>query len=292
MSSKIIQKLQKRASDDTKYLCLYNYYYLTKSQTELSTIFKKSTKTIARWIQDFERNGSFSTENQEKSKNLRKIQEEHRDWIEQKFKINPMLYLEDAKKMFEKHFGVEISRSTICRILAERGYSRKHIERLAIQIKKGEIIHFFNEMSCFHWDLFSLLFLDEVSFDNRDLLRTYGYAIIGEKIIHRGAFIRQPRLSLFCFLHQQGILEAFETKGTFRRKIFFECCQKLALSGKVQKFPGKASIWVMDGARIHTDRHIIDYLRCLGIVPVFLPPYCPMYNPLELIFGYVKRYFF
>lgn len=45
----------------------------------------------------------------------------------------------------------------------------------------------------------------------------------------------------------------------------------------------------MDGARIHCDKHIIMYLRSLGILPVFLPAYCPMFNPIEVVFGLAKR---
>lgn len=34
---------------------------------------------------------------------------------------------------------------------------------------------------------------------------------------------------------------------------------------------------------------IIYYLRSLGIVPIFLPAYCPFYNPIEIVFGLVKQ---
>lgn len=46
----------------------------------------------------------------------------------------------------------------------------------------------------------------------------------------------------------------------------------------------------MDGARIHCDANIIRYLRSIGIIPIFLPAYCPFFNPIEVIFGKVKQY--
>lgn len=97
-------------------------------------------------------------------------------------------------------------------------------------------------------------------------------------------------MSLLCFLHQEGMLEAFETQGTFDRKKFFEFCRCLVLSGKVEAYPGKGSVWIMDGARIHCDKYIIKYLRSVGIVPIFLPSYTPFFNPIELVFGYLKKY--
>lgn len=47
----------------------------------------------------------------------------------------------------------------------------------------------------------------------------------------------------------------------------------------------------MDGARIHCDANIIYYLRSIGIVPLFLPAYCPFFNPIEVLFGMVKQRF-
>ena len=46
-----------------------------------------------------------------------------------------------------------------------------------MQISVSGIIRFFHEMSRIHWTHESLIFLDEVSFDNRGMLRKRGYAI-------------------------------------------------------------------------------------------------------------------
>jgi len=45
----------------------------------------------------------------------------------------------------------------------------------------------------------------------------------------------------------------------------------------------------MDGAKIHLDKNFIYYLRSLGIIVLFLPAYCPFFNPIELVFGFMKR---
>lgn len=58
---------------------------------------------------------------------------------------------------------------------------------------------------------------------------------------------------------------------------------------KVQRYPGFHSVWILDGAKIHCDRHIVKYLRIIGILPIFLPAYCPFFNPLEVVFGLIKK---
>lgn len=85
------------------------------------------------------------------------------------------------------------------------------------------------------------------------------------------------------------MLESYRTEGTFTRKKIFECIRKFVHSGKVAMYPGRHSVWIMDGARIHCDKHIILYLRSVGILPVFLPAYCPMFNPIEVVFGLGKQ---
>jgi hypothetical protein len=35
---------------------------------------------------------------------------------------------------------------------------------------------------------------------------------------------------------------------------------------------------------------MIDYFWRMGIKMIFLPAYCPFYNPIEILFGLVKRY--
>ena len=69
------------------------------------------------------------------------------------------------------------------------------------------------------------------------------------------------------------------TEGTFNRLKFFNYLKELIESGAIQKYPGRNSIWIMDGARIHCHENIVYYLRLCGIIPLFLPAYCPFYNP-------------
>lgn len=192
--------------------------------------------------------------------------------------------------MFLKKFQTTISTSSIFYILHQAGLTWKTLERRAIQIREKDIYRYFEELSSFKWGFTSLCFLDEVSFDNRGMLRNKGYGVKGERLIHHGEFIRKPRVSLLCFLGVSGISSFYDTEGTFTRKKFFECIKDFAKNREIQAYPGNLSVWIMDGARIHLDANIVKYLRSLGILPVFLPSYCPMYNPIEVIFGLCKRY--
>ncbi|KAF0766188.1 hypothetical protein AaE_002940, partial [Aphanomyces astaci] len=128
-------------------------------------------------------------------------------------------------------------------------------------------------------------------FDNRGMLRRRGYAMKGEKVVIRGEFGRKPRVSLLCFLGADGLLDYYDVEGTFDTATFLQCCCLFVHGGKVQIYPGANSVWVLDGAKIHCNAEIILHLRSLGVVPIFLPVYCPFYNPIEYFFGYLKKMF-
>jgi hypothetical protein len=59
--------------------------------------------------------------------------------------------------------------------------------------------------------------------------------------------------------------------------------------GFVEPYPGKRSVWILDGAQIHFDDSIVDYLYSMRILVFFLLAYCSFYNPIEVFFGVIKR---
>lgn len=46
---------------------------------------------------------------------------------------------------------------------------------------------------------------------------------------------------------------------------------------------------VMDNASIHKGKPVEEALQAIGLVPVYLSPYSPVFNPCELVFGHIKR---
>lgn len=290
MANLIIHNVRhQHASTNTVYHALYGYYFLGISARNLAEIYGKAISTIYDWIGRYERDGVFRRKQREQI--YRKFCLEKREWLVNLYRKEPILFLDEARQKFQQHFQISISVSSVCTILHEAGLSWKTIERRAIQIRDSEIVRFVQELLAIRWDLYNLVFLDEVSFDNKDMLRRKGYGVVGQKLIYRGEFSRKPRVSLLCFLGLGGMLDSFWTEGTFNRIKFFDCCRKFALKNNlVQNYPGFHSIWILDGARIHCDPHIIRYLRSIGVIPIFLPAYCPFFNPIEVVFGLIKKH--
>lgn len=287
--AQILQRVNKKqACDEVRYHALYGYYFLGLNKTQISKTYGKSITTISNWITHYDETGSV--ERPKRRRIATKFDEEKVQWLLNLYHENPILYLDEAKSHFEINFNITISTSYICQILHENNMTWKTLEKRAIQIKDSEIVRFMAELDAIDWDYTNLVFLDEVSMDNQGLLRTKGYGVIGQKLIYRGEFTRKPRMSMLAFLGQNGILDTFITDGTFNRLKFFECCKEFALGGICQKYPGRNSVWILDGAKIHCHPSIIRYFRSLGILPIFLPAYTPFFNPIEYIFGTVKQH--
>lgn len=284
----ILQATKKHTSDDVKYHALYAYYFLGVNKSQIAKSYHKDPTTITNWITRYEESGMLSRKSTVRVP--QKIDDDKREWILNLYRACPILYLEEAKCKFERNFGITISASYICKILHENNFSWKTLEIRAIQIKDEEIEKFFYELNSIEWHYTSLVFLDEISVDNHGLVRSKGYGIVGKKLIFRGEFNRKPRMSLLCFLGQTGILETYQTEGTFSRQKFFDCCKDFALGGICHVYPGQQSVWILDGAKIHCHPAIVRYLRSVGIIPIYLPPYTPFFNPIEILFGIVKKH--
>ncbi|XP_053696572.1 uncharacterized protein LOC128743904 [Sabethes cyaneus] len=278
----------RHASVNTVYHCLYGYYYLGVNKSTLAKIYAKHRSTISQWIRLYEENKYFSRKEREKV--YLEFGPKERSWIVDLYRNCPILYLYETKERFQRTFHKSISTASISRILHAEGYSWKVLERRAIQLRQRDIYRFHSDMSIIKWDIHNLVIFDEVSFDNRGMLRTKGYAPLGKRLIFRGEFNRRPRCSMLSFLGCNGIIETFSTEGTFTRQKFFDCVRSFVLSGVVKRHPGQYSTLIMDGARIHCHKAIVEYLRSLGINVIFLPAYAPFYNPIDYIFGYLKRH--
>ncbi|XP_038112199.1 uncharacterized protein LOC119767516 [Culex quinquefasciatus] len=280
--------LHKHASPNTILHCIYGFYYLKLSKTQLAKIYCKHPSTISNWIEKYDENELCSRKEREQV--YIKFSPSERSYLIDLYKSCPVLLLDEAKQRFQLKFGKQISITTINRILHAEGYSWKVLERRAVQLRTQDVCRYHAELSVLMWDIHNLVFLDEFAVDNRGILRTKGYAPIGERIVFRGEFTRRPRVSMLSFLGVNGLLESFSVEGTFTRVKFFECVRAFATSGRVMQHPGVYSIWILDGARIHCHHAIIEYLRSIGVIAIFLPAYAPFYNPIELVFGYLKRY--
>ncbi|GMF40627.1 unnamed protein product [Phytophthora fragariaefolia] len=262
--------MRQQAHPNTIIHYLYGFYCLGYSRVELSIIYNKAVRTIGNWINTYEETGTFQ---HTPSGHDNTFTAAHRQWLCNLYSKHPLAYLDEAQDAFQSAHQISISKSTVWRLLHECGLTRKVLERRAMHIKEADVFRFVEELSLINRCHANLVFLDEVSFDNRGMIRKRGYSLKGLTIAIRGDFQRKPRVSVLTFIGVTGVIDSNDTVGSFDRVEFVKCCSDFAYStrGNVHQYPGSNSVWILDGASIHRHPEIVHFLRSIGIVPIFLP---------------------
>ncbi|KAK3735143.1 hypothetical protein QZH41_008106, partial [Actinostola sp. cb2023] len=116
-----------------------------------------------------------------------------------------------------------------------------------------------------------LLFIDESSKDNRNLQRKYGRGLKGTKVSFKGHFVRGTKYS---------VLGGLTTEGAFGHcilgnydKVQFEFAMKyfvLPFVGSLAKGE-RNSVVIMDNCRIHDSAKVLEMVREVGGLVMFLP---------------------
>ena len=202
---------------------------------------------------------------------------------------NPTMYLGEVCQFVQEVTATQISPSTICKLLAMHGLSRKKIQQVAIQRSVDYRAQFMVDVSHFASDMF--VWVDETSCDRRDMFCKFGYSFRSERATSRRLFARSRRISAIAALCSTGLLDVEVTMDNVNGDKFFDFIRS-SLIPKMHSFDGISarSIIVMDNCAIHHVQPVIDVLHDVGILLMFLPPYSPDYNPIELAFADVKRY--
>lgn len=168
--SNIIDSVNKHANKNTIHHVLYGYYFRGMSMKDLSEIYHKDGSAISRLIKRYEEEGDV-----ERKKSVtamyRKFSEDERMWLVNLFNDQPILHQNEAALLFFQQFHLQISTSSISAILSEAGLTWKVLERRAIQIQIEDILRFCDKLSSFPWLLKNLVFLDELGFDNKSMMR-------------------------------------------------------------------------------------------------------------------------
>ena len=198
--------------------------------------------------------------------------------LEDVVRSNPTFYLHELAVEMQHALGITASTSMISRMLKSCDLSRKKLQVLFAQAVLADQQRFCNMI---RWQiLFSdkIIALDETYKNDRTDLRTHGRARIGERAFMDCIYGKGQRYSCVGFLSFNGMLRPYIV-------VFEEAVDRRLLPNIS---PG--DIVLADNASYHHNDDWIDAVAALGGRVIFLPPYSPMFNPIEKAFGIVKAW--
>lgn len=259
-----------QATREVKLHAIYCIKFLGIPGQIVAHLFGKDRSTIFRWLCRYEEEGDCIRRRVDFGSRV-KLHPYHHEWVvEYVVNVDPLIFLPELRVKFCERFGFSVSESTLSRLLSNYRVTKKVIERRALQIRFSDIVRFTSEVNLLCPLFHQLLFLDEVTCDNQQFLRKKGWFIRNSTPILFDFFSRSfSRVSLLTFLGVGGVVENFLCpEPTFTTKSFFQCVRTLIHSGKIEKYPGRNSVWILDGASIHVNSCVIDLVHvrlCLQI---------------------------
>jgi transposase len=187
----------------------------------------------------------------------------------------------DALRREVAKLGVSVSNSSIRRCLRDMRYSRKRrSDKVLGTVSAEKVAAFRQRYSAAVKPGTLVVSVDECHFSERVMPR-YGYSPIGERSPARSQSGSWKARSLILGIASDGQHHHQLIDGSVTRACFGEYVKSLP-------FPSGAVI-LMDNCKIHEQLDVVFASK--GYIPLFLSPYSPMFQPVELAFSKVKGMF-
>lgn len=195
--------------------------------------------------------------------------------------------------MLWEEFAIMVYQSTISRAVAAGRHSRKIAQRMSDQ--QNDELRRDWQAQYMEYTAEQFVFLDETLVNEATGWRHYAYAPVGQPGRYRADRTRGtswsvlPAYTIDGYLPCTGIKEGWFNGEEYHRWLADELLPHL------NAYPAPRSVIVMDNVASHCNPRIEELLRGRGCRVLYLPPYSPDYNPIELTFlvlkAWIRRYF-
>jgi transposase len=127
-----------------------------------------------------------------------------------------------------------------------------------------------------------LVFIDETSL-NTKLTKTTGWAPRGQRLIDHAPFGHWQTQTFIAGLRCDGLTAPWVIQGAINRERF-----ELYIETQLAPTLKRGQAVICDNLSSHKSEKAADMLRSLGAWFLFLPPYSPDLNPIEMAFAKLK----
>ena len=175
------------------------------SFAEISRRLNISVSTCRRIYKLFEITGDISPKlcNMPR-KYMRKLNDYEELFIVGLILENPSLHLSELCKLTHNISSIEVSPSTVCRLLHRHGFTHKGVRQIALQ-RSFELRGLFMAQVLLY-DKDKFVWLNETVCNNRNYIRKYGYAIRGETPHCHTMIVRGTRISVIAAIASDGLV--------------------------------------------------------------------------------------
>jgi len=213
-------------------------------------------------------------------------------YIELLLSENPSRTMYNIQQSLKDDLMIDTSTTHINDIINKQlNFRRKRISQIARRRLDTRVqnLRFFWRSEIFKYNINEFIYVDESHFDFRDFNPKYGYFKKTEAAEWPAGHVSRCSYSIILAISYNGI-EHYTLKDTSNEGVnsqdFAEFIEELIL----KQNPIKNFIMVMDNAAIHRTEKIKNLFTSYMVSCLHLPPYSPDYNPIECVFGEMKRF--
>jgi transposase len=255
----------------TKNRAIVHYKYFVQSLRKVSKIYGIGKSTLSRWLAE---RGV-----KKRVKRVHKVDDRMTKLVERHLSLNPFLTSDELRHIVHSELSKSVSRSSCWRYIRKSGFSYKRARaKVSKPTVQAQTIDFKEKMKDI--SLEKTVSLDETYFYISDKPR-YGYSKRGEPLhsTSNRAF-RAMKLSLLMAISSERVIGFSIFTGNCDTARFVQFLQTLDIR--------TGEFLVMDNVAFHKSKRVLDTLTAKGVSPLFIPPYSPQYNPIEMAFSQIK----
>ena len=127
-----------------------------------------------------------------------------------------------------------------------------------------------------------LAFVDETSL-NTKMVKTTGWAPVGARLVDHTPFGHWHTQTFIAALRHDGLTAPWVIKGAINRDLF-DAYVETQLAPTLRR----GDMVILDNLSSHKSTRAEEVLKSVGAWLLFLPPYSPDLNPIEMAFSKLK----
>ncbi len=127
-----------------------------------------------------------------------------------------------------------------------------------------------------------LVFIDETSL-NTKLIKTTGWAPVGERLVDHAPFGHWHTQTFIAGLRHDRLTAPWVIQGAINRERF-----NLYVESQLAPTLKPGDVVILDNLSSHKSANAAEALKSVGAWFLFLPPYSPDLNPIEMAFAKLK----
>jgi transposase len=253
------------------------------SVRELAKLFDLGEATVNRWVARYNKTGSTAPLPHAGGQTHR-IPDEILPVLEGLVEENPDLTREEYGELLFRETGVKAAICTVGRALKRLGYTRKKKSLVASEQLKERAQRqreeFLDKIA--EWSGRRFVFLDEAG-TTISMTRGYGWAPRGKRLVAHVPRNRGTVLTMIGALTEDGVAAMMTNVGGTSGEVW-EAFVRDHLVPILE--PG--DVVVLDNLGAHHRKPALALIEEAGAEPLFMPPYSPDLNPIELCWSKLK----